>query len=338
MIIDDQSDTLPSDYPSESPSSAHSEMEAIMTRQAGSDVSSIYDAGAGLDESVVVHADSMVPPPPQFDVSVRVKRAAPSPPPRASSISCSSRGSTPPPPAPVMPPPQLQQQQQMEMARALERNLTTILEREDHAEAAPTMRASAHLAVHEVQQQPTVTITTRPPVYSRILRRQKSDESEVRLQRRDSLTTLNTENTDTHSINEFMEDMNTTIELEPPLVAVHKPEITQHVVDDVFLRTITEKTVIEDIERRKREVTEFHARVPAPLPPAQFDVAIRSYPDPNAAPDWDRYSTASSSTMMSEAVDMKESYRSSMNIPMPAEPIPNWEVLIRILEVSIQKS
>lgn len=120
-----------------------------MTREAASEVSSIYDAGAGLDESVVVHADSMVPPPPQFDVSVRVKRAAPSPPPRASSISCSSRGSTPPPPAPVMPPPQ-QQQQQLEMARALERNLTTILEREAEAEATPTMRASAHLAVHEV--------------------------------------------------------------------------------------------------------------------------------------------------------------------------------------------
>lgn len=146
-------------------------MEAIMTRQAASEVSSIYDAGAGLDESVVVHADSMVPPPPQFDVSVRVKRAAPSPPPRASSISCSSRGSTPPPPAPVMPPP-------VEMAKALERNLTTILEREDLAEATPTMRASAHLAVHN-EVQPTVTITTRPPVYSRILRRQKSDESEV---------------------------------------------------------------------------------------------------------------------------------------------------------------
>lgn len=155
----------------------------------------------------------------------------------------------------------------------------------------------------------------------------------MRLQRHDSLTTLNTENTDTHSINEFTEEMNATIELEPPVVAVHKPEITQHVVDDVFLRTITEKTVFEDIERRKREVTEFHARVPPPLPPVTFDVAIRTYPDPNAAPEWDRYSTASSSTMVSEAVDMKENYRSSMNIPMPAEPIPNWDVLIRILEV-----
>ncbi|XP_059484363.1 uncharacterized protein LOC132201856 [Neocloeon triangulifer] len=330
LIIDDQSDTLPSDYPSESPSSAHSEMEAITVRQAASEVSSIYDASACADESLVVHQDSRVPPPPQFDVSVRVKRAAPSPPPRASSISCSSRGSTPPPPMPVMPlPAAVADVSTAEALRIQERNLTTILEREDLAEAAPTMRASAHLTV-QPPIQPTVTITTRPPVYSRILRRQKSDESEVRLQRRDSLNTLNTENTDTHSVNEVVDEGLATIELEPPVVAVHKPEITQHVVDDVFLRTITEKRIIEDIERRTREVTEFHARVPPPPPPVTFDVAIRSYPDPNAVPDWDRYSTASSSTMISEP---KESYRSSMNIPMPAEPIANWDVLIRVLEV-----
>jgi len=338
LIIDDQSDTLPSDYPSESPSSAHSEMEAITTRQAASEVSSIYDASAGLDESLVVHMDSRVPPPPQFDVSVRVKRAAPSPPPRASSISCSSRGSTPPPPMPVMP--MASAVADISTAEAMkiqERNLTTILEREDFAEATPTHRASAQITVHP-EIHPTVTITTRPPVYSRILRRQKSDESEVKLTRRDSLNTLNTENTDTHSMNEVLEDVPAQIELEPPVIAIHKPEITQHVVDDVFLRTITEKRVFEDIERRKREVTEFHARVPPPAPPVAFDVAIRSYPDPNAAPDWDRYSTASSSTMVSEpAHEMKETYRSALHIPMPADPIPNWDVLIRILEVSQTK-
>lgn len=44
---------------------------------------------------------------------------------------------------------------------------------------------------------------------------------------------------------------------EPPIMPARKPEITSHVVDDVFLRTITEKKTIEDIERHKRLVTEY---------------------------------------------------------------------------------
>jgi hypothetical protein len=45
--------------------------------------------------------------------------------------------------------------------------------------------------------------------------------------------------------------------LEPPIHVIRKPEITSHVVDDVFLRTITEKRTIEDIEKQKRMVTEY---------------------------------------------------------------------------------
>jgi hypothetical protein len=230
-------------------------------------------------------------------------------------------------------------EQRMEAMRIQERNLTTILEREDRlATPSPVPMVSAMTIQQEIH--PTVTITTRPPVYSRILRRQKSDESDGKLQRRDSLTTLNTENTDTHSVCEIMEDLPPRIQLEPPVIAMRKPEITQHVVDDVFLRTITEKRIIEDIERRKREVTEFHARVP---PPVNFDVAIRSYPDPNTPQDWDRYSTASSSTMVSEIqpnyradshIDQQQqhNYLTTKEMSVAAQQVPNWDVLIRVLD------
>lgn len=43
-------------------------------------------------------------------------------------------------------------------------------------------------------------------------------------------------------------------QIEAPVVAERRPEVTSHVVDDVFLRTITEKKTIEDIERHRRQV------------------------------------------------------------------------------------
>ncbi|KAI8429496.1 hypothetical protein MSG28_000131 [Choristoneura fumiferana] len=102
-----------------------------------------------------------------------------------------------------------------------------------------------------------------------------------------SIVSLNTEMTDTHSVTEVTDRsharmfhikkpppppvMSERLEteehelllesLEPipetPILPARKPEITSHVVDDVFLRTITEKKTIEDIERHKRLVTEY---------------------------------------------------------------------------------
>lgn len=70
----------------------------------------------------------------------------------------------------------------------------------------------------------------------------------------------------------IVEDMPDSYE---PLIAVfHKPEITSHMVDDVFLKTITEKKTIEDIERHRRLITEYHAR-PKPVEDQKWDVTIR---------------------------------------------------------------
>lgn len=71
-----------------------------------------------------------------------------------------------------------------------------------------------------------------------------------------------------------------------------KPEITSHVVDDVFLRTITEKKTIEDIERHKRLVTEYRQVPHVP----QFDVTIRNHTQPEA--QWENFSDISSASGM----------------------------------------
>ncbi|XP_050515527.1 uncharacterized protein LOC114329106 isoform X2 [Diabrotica virgifera virgifera] len=83
---------------------------------------------------------------------------------------------------------------------------------------------------------------------------------------------------------------------EPPIAIVHKPEITSHMVDDVFLKTITEKKTIEDIERHRRLVTEYHTRA-KPVDDQKWNVTIRNYPvDMAEPPEWENFSDISSAS------------------------------------------
>ncbi|XP_069702408.1 uncharacterized protein pot isoform X2 [Periplaneta americana] len=424
----EHSDTLPSDYPSESPSSAHSEVEDVDTRSlrrpsivssAGSyenkayvhqeATSSFYSEGYGQHTEAEMTAATAVasvvpkppiavpvpPPEPKFDVSVRVKRAPP------------------PPPTPTPPPSEVESTMSTQA-----RNLTTILEREEMQrsfEDIPKPTTTTFTYVPELHPPPPpAKYAQTPPVYSRILRRQQEQlqtrEAADTLSQRSipdndnwsqgedlidapqrrmsitsarSLTSLNTEMTDTRSMTEIVdnthkryapvstsiappppppppivpsthytseiEDQINTIELlEPPVVVSRRPEITSHVVDDVFLRTITEKRTIEDIERHRRQVTEYHTR-PQPPPNPKWDVVIRNYPAPNTqeategndpGPDWESYSEASSvsgypTTPIAERhqahVDIERNYLSTLEVPPQDPPIPNWDVLIRVL-------
>lgn len=90
-------------------------------------------------------------------------------------------------------------------------------------------------------------------------------------------------------------------------MSLRKPEITSHVVDDVFLRTITEKKTIEDIERHKRLVTEYKQ---VPPPPPQFDVTIRNHTMPEA--QWENFSDISSASGMTLTPKME---RVPMSLP-----------------------
>lgn len=188
-----------------------------------------------------------------------------------------------------------------------------------------------------------------------------------------SIVTLGTEMTDTHSVGEMIDSSHLypneyhrsainieTVEVlpEPPIHAMRKPEITSHVVDDVFLRTITEKKTIEDIEKHKRLITEYKAKqAPLPPPPPTWDVTIRNIPtDANRPRQWEDFSDVSSASGMPLTPKMERPKFSMppMNyidengkkltspelvgnmkpIEMPPEDkaVQNWDVLIRILE------
>ncbi|XP_019769473.2 uncharacterized protein LOC109543961 isoform X1 [Dendroctonus ponderosae] len=94
------------------------------------------------------------------------------------------------------------------------------------------------------------------------------------------------------------------LELEEPVpamsapIVMHQPEITQHFVDDVYLRTIQEKKIIEDIDRQKRQVTQYHTE-PKLLPPQVWDVTIKNFPMQAHPPQWEDFSDISSASGLS---------------------------------------
>ncbi|RZC42008.1 uncharacterized protein BDFB_010546 [Asbolus verrucosus] len=391
------SDTLPSDYPSES----HSEAEdnrSLPPSSGGSyenqafihDTSSFYSEGYGQNQEQQIQnataTAAMVPrlpsavtkEQPKFDVQVRVKRAPPSPP----SLSISDTESS--------------------VART-ERNLSTIMEqREDSVrsiDSPPPVERTHFTYVPELHPPPKHIQPA--PTYNRILRRQQElqEIEPPRIMPARSIASLNTEMTDTHSMTEIIDDshnkfvapappppppivprqeyvvhMGPPQSLEPPIAIVHKPEITSHVVDDVFLRTITEKKTIEDIERHKRLITEYHTRAKQ-IPEQHWDVTIKNYPvEMPEPPEWENFSDISSASGLTltpkperatmslppqntiddnklplnspELVGIiaqqtvpptQENFLSTFNIPLENPSVPNWNVLIRVLQPTEQE-
>lgn len=301
------SDTLPSDYPSES----HSEIEDVDTRSlpvssAGSfenkayiQDGSYYSEGYGHTQEIQTVA-AIIKESPKFDVQVRVKRAPP------------------PPPSPT-----ITSDTESSIART-ERNLSTILEqREESIRTVESPPPTKTQFSYVPELHPPPKYIQPAPVYNRILRRQQElQESHQTWEEMDttrSLASLNTEMTDTHSVTEIVDGTHSkpappppppiapayiasqTIEIaetlqEPPIAVYRKPEITSHVVDDVFLRTITEKRTIEDIERHKRLITEYKAR-PKPMEDQKWDVTIRNIPaEMPEPPEWENFSDISSAS------------------------------------------
>lgn len=369
------SDTLPSDYPSESHSEIEDETRSLPS--AGSyenrafvqDNSSIYSEHYGHTQefhtaNAVTTVVSRLPiavkePSPKFDVQVRVKRAAPPPPSPLSSDSDSVTTSI-----------------------RDRNNLSTIMESHEDRESVITMDSlpqeqTQFTYVPELHAIPKHVQP--PPVFSKIIRKQQ--ETRVKQSWPDDLvdgpphpaapllpppppiSETGTERTDIHSVGEMIDhshlyQIEQTERLpEPPIIA-RKPEITSHVVDDVFLRTITEKKTIEDIERYKRLVTEYKSRPIAVAADPTWDVTIRNYPGENggAQKQWEDFSDISSTSGMTLTPQME---RSQFNAPPPQyinesgekltspelvgnmkpieippedKAVPNWDVLIRVLE------
>lgn len=380
----DDNPLIPSDYPSESQSEVEIDTRSLPASSAGSyenrayvqENSSIYSEHYGhTQEFQAANAvaqplySTRLPiaakePSPTFDVQVRVKRAAPQPPLSSFSSDTESLATS-----------------------VMERNnLSTIMETHEDRESVMTIDSLPQDVAHSQftyvpELHPAPLHTEQPP---RITNVSKSYEQTTHEESWDdypdypdsvpaprsipetrSIVSTETRN-DLHSVSEMMETshlyqrqpperiVSMPLEeverlAEPPIIA-KKPEITSHLVDDVFLRTITEKTTIEDIEKYKRMVTEYKAK---PTVNPTFDVTIRNYPNQDR-PQWEDFSDVSSisavpttseppkyigppTTYIDESGEKLTSPElvgnmKPIEIPPEDKAVPNWDVLIRVLE------
>ncbi|CAG0905406.1 unnamed protein product [Darwinula stevensoni] len=353
-------ETIPSDYPSESPSSLHSEVEDVDTRslkressvssQSLRELSSVYsDAHLAIDQELVTAPILHRLPRPEFDVAVRIKKA------------------------PKVP------DSKLEQMKAQERTLTTILEREESRRSDDIEHGLAEMIeVPDSLLPPAKKRAGPPPVQAKIRKRQletayeerdetASEVSDAPPQRTKSLSSLNTEITDTRSVTEMMTEQGRVYEPPPPpseytsearsvsdmemegAVVPRPPQISKHIVDDRYLTTITETKTYEDLMRHSRETKELHTK-PKPLPP-NWDVIIRNYPAPqltnsereSSLSDWEKFSEPESmaTTRYSEPgserprsmFDTTEetTYQTTLEVQREDQRISNWEVLVRVL-------
>lgn len=377
----DDNPLIPSDYPSESQSEVEIDTRSLPASSAGSyenrayvhENSSIYSEHYGLTQELqAANAvaqplySSRLPiaakePSPTFDVQVRVKRPAPQPPLSSYSSDTESLATS-----------------------VMDRNnLSTIMETYEDRESVMTIDSlpqdvahshftyvpELHHAPLHTEQPPRTTTVSKS--YEQTTHEESWDDypdsvpAPRSIPETRSIVSTDTRN-DLHSVSEMVETSHlyqrqppeTIVSMpldeverlsEPPIVA-KKPEITSHLVDDVFLRTITEKTTIEDIEKLKRMVTEYKAK--PPVNPT-FDVTIRNYPNQDR-PQWEDFSDVSSVSAVPTTseppkysgppptyIDQSVTKLTSpelvgnmkpIELPPEDKAVPNWNILIRILE------
>lgn len=356
---------IPSDYPSEShseneevdtgslPVSSHGSFENAAFAQ---DSSSIYSENYGQTQEIRTAAICETSP--KFDIHVRIKRT---PPPLPSPITSDSESNT-------------------TISQMERNNLSTILESHEDARSDSvltfeslqeaglthfTYTPELHTVPKQIQQ---------PPIISKIAKTQQQyiqrdtwpenfvDGFQAISPR--SVLSLGTEVTDMHSMTEIVDSSHLypanqynminhnsyATHLEAP-ISIKKNEISSHVIDDVFMQTVTEKTTIEDIERHKRMVTEYKAK---PVVNTNWDVTIRNYQE-NPQPEWEDFSDVSSASGMtaSHSVPTQMAVPTStyifedgtmlqspelvgnmkpIELPPEDKSVSNWDVLIRVLQ------
>ena len=265
-----QSETLPSDYPSESPSSGSEveegdvqSLERVSVREEiqayentafeiEERLSSVYSDGMVQSDAEMVAAQQVVKPPmPSF--MVRVKRA-PTPP------------RTPEPDYPIQ--------------LANSQSLTTIFERDEsfRPESLPGSEHAMMMSVAGDLEPPPVLHG--PVKYSQVQKKSQyipqpppPPPSDYGLRRIENLETIVKETTDVieteertarrlhaprppseHESEYASEARSVTDVVEPVAVVPRPPVMTSHTVDDRHLTTVTETHVTEDVERRKNYI------------------------------------------------------------------------------------
>lgn len=353
------SDTLPSDYPSES----HSEIEdtrSLPASSAGSfdnkafvnDNSSYYSENCDKPHLPILETFSRIPiEHHKFDIQVKVKKPTFS----AASLKASDTDSS--------------------FTNSV-KNLSTILEQKEESyksNDSPLVAENLQFSyVPEIHQLPKHI--QQAPTFSKILRKQQETQEsswgtrplkDVANESALEVSTLPISSSIT--TNEYAVDIFKTVE--PPISALHKPEITSHMVDDVFLRTITEKITVEDIEKHKRLITEYHTK--PYVKDRMWDVIIKNYPENlREQPQWENFSDISSVSGLSHVskpeivthhisvpnsigskknplyspelvsnvtsqrsnLDTNDYYLKTFNVPLVNKDIPNWDILIQVLK------
>lgn len=331
------SDTIPSDYPSESHSDASSagsfenhafvqELSSVCSEQYAHTQHEIMPIG--------IREGS-----PKFNVQVNVKRTPP-----ASLISSVPSSDT----------------ESIETPRMERNNLSTIMESHEDRESIVTVDSLPKEISHtqftytpEIHPIPKYV----PPEIQKLVRTQqeyvRDDWSKDFTDRTGHRNVLNVApEMTTHTMSEYVDTVD--IEVEPPISVYKKPETTQHIVDDVFLKTITEKSTQFENEVHKRKITEYKMK-----PESKWDVTIRNYP--TNGPEWEDFSDVSSSSGLvtprfersNLALPPKNFISESglgltspelvgnlkpIEIPPEDKSVKNWNVLIRVLQDSAQVS
>lgn len=342
------SETLPSDYPSESPSSGSEvdireaeSMERVSVREEiqayentafeiEDRLSSVYsDACMQSDGEMITAHQITKPPQPSF--MVRIKKP-PSPP------------RTPEPDYPIQ--------------LANSQSLTTIFER-DESFRGESIPGSEHAMMMSVAGDLEVPALLNPPVrYSHGQKQVQAipqppppPPSDFNIRRVENLETITQETTDITETEERLRQMHSRRQMEiapdsdypsetrsvasyqeRPAVMVRPPVQTTHTVDDRSVNVITETHVTEDIERHKRYTKQYHVR---PRPP-KWNVAIRHYPGPKYAdemessgPEWENYSEPGSEVFRRPLYYDSDSERPELT----EHPYPhNWNILLKVLD------
>jgi len=324
-----QSETLPSDYPSESPSSG-SEVEEVDVQslervsvreeieayentafQIEERLSSVYSDHMAQSDAEIVSAQQMIKPP-QPSFMVRVKKAVT--PPR-----------TPEPDYPIQ--------------LANSQSLTTIFERDEsfRPESLPGSEHAMMLSDSGDDLEPPAHFQG-PPKFGQVQKRSQPipappppPPSDYNIRRIDNLETIVRQRTD---IEEVEERMARRVVAPRPESEPEIPPITSHRVDDRHVSTLTETHVTEDVERHKRYVKQYHVR---PKPP-KWNVAIRHYPGPKYAdemessgPEWENYSEPGSEVFRRQLYYGADSDSERPEL-LEHPPPPNWNILLRVLE------
>ncbi|XP_053670854.1 uncharacterized protein LOC128721154 [Anopheles nili] len=378
---------IPSDYPSESQSeNEEAETGSLPVSSRGS--SSAYENGAfvhdGLSLASAEHhlqhlQVALAPPSPKFDIQVRVKRSPPPPASPPSSHSATSRCSDS----------DSSSSSTLVSHGGDRNNLSTILETQEDRESVMTTEslgaeaARSHFTyVPELHTVPAhLDYPPSPPQRHRAHQHHTTTVSSTatsHLQRSWLEAPDGPGRThDTHSLTELVDASHRYTGTEdalqqlpePPIAVYKKPELKSHVVDDLFLTTVTERTTIEDVERHRRLVTEYKPRPlqapmpptppPAPTPPVPpldptWDVTIRNCGQ--QARQWEDFSDVSSasgapsvasvgnmpvpsSTYLPSAYAADElrspelvGNMKPVELPPEDRSVSNWDVLIRVLQ------